>query len=176
MKICGIDEAGRGSIAGHLAICGCVLNHDIKGLDDSKKLSFKQRELLSIEIKQKSEFKIFLFNAKAIDKMGLSWCYKKALISIKKHFLNVNFIFDGNCNYGIENINTLVKADSKINEVKAASILAKTKRDSFMNLFHKKHPNHGFLNHKGYLTKQHKEMIKTHGYTKYHRKSFKISL
>jgi len=174
-KVCGIDEAGRGPIAGSLVVVGVVLYSNIMELDDSKKLTSKTREKLYEKIIKNSKYYIYEAKASKIDEIGLSKCLKEALIEIQNYFGNTyTYIFDGNCNYGETNINTLVKADSKIKSVSAASIIAKVYRDRQMIEFDKKYPNYGFKSHKGYGTKAHIEAIKEFRYCEIHRRSFKV--
>ena len=174
-KVCGIDEAGRGPIAGSLVVVGVVLYSDIMELDDSKKLTAKTREKLYEKIVKNSNFYIYEANASKIDEIGLSKCLKEALVEIQNYFKDEYiYIFDGNCDYGESAINTLVKADSKIKSVSAASIIAKVYRDRQMIEFDKKYPNYGFKSHKGYGTKAHIEAIKEFGYCEIHRVSFKV--
>jgi len=177
LPICGIDEAGRGPIAGSLVYSAVVLDSNIEELNDSKKLTAKKREELYKKIKNNSKYFIYEADANKIDKFGLSYCIKEALIKIKEFFGDkVNYIFDGNSSFGVDGINTLVKADQKIKEVSAASIIAKVYRDNQMIEFSKKYPNYGFDKHKGYGTKAHLEAIAKYGYCPIHRKSFKIKL
>ena len=173
--ICGIDEAGRGPIAGPIVIVGVVLqnNHFLK-LDDSKKLTPKKRELLFNQIKQKSIYKINIYSNNQIDELGLSQIYKMALNDIKTYIKEDTYIIDGNTNYGVLGIDPIIKADSKIPEVSAASILAKVIRDKIMQKFANIYPLYGFESHKGYGTKKHIEAIKKYGYCDIHRKSFKL--
>jgi len=176
-NICGIDEAGRGPIAGSLVMAGVILNDKIEGLNDSKKLSEKKRENLYDIIKNSSKWFIHEVNAKKIDDIGLSKAIKECLLAIKDYFgKDVNFLFDGNSSFGVDGIPTLVKADTKVPAVSAASILAKVYRDRQMKEFAKTYPNYGFEKHKGYGTKAHLEAIVKYGYCKIHRKSFKIKL
>lgn len=170
--ICGIDEAGRGAIAGPLVVSGVVLLNKIDGLDDSKKLSQKERERLFKLILKSAKIKTLFIENHFIDKYGISNALNLALNSIKSHFLGYEIIFDGNCNYGAIGINTLIKADAKILEVSAASIVSKVLRDRYMKKVSKYFPNYLFDKHKGYGTKIHFEMIQKHGILEIHRKSF----
>ncbi|PSM53153.1 ribonuclease HII [Campylobacter blaseri] len=176
--ICGIDEAGRGCLAGDLCIVGCVLKSDIKGLNDSKKLSQKRRNELFRTTKENSFYKIATFTSIQVDELGLSSCINKGLTQIveyfKKEFGDVEFIFDGNSKFGVSELETMIKADSKIKEVSAASILAKVTRDENLKIADELYPNFEFLKHKGYATKNHIELIKKYGYTEFHRKSYKV--
>ena len=174
-NLCGIDEAGRGPLAGPLVVAGVILKDDIDQLNDSKKLTPKKRQELYEIIKKNSKYYIYEASNKKIDKDGISKCLKEALIEIQNYFgKDINYIYDGNCNYGQNSIVTIIKADSKIKSVSAASILAKVYRDNIMLEFDKKYPEYGFKNHKGYGTKEHIEAIKKYGYCKIHRVTFKI--
>jgi ribonuclease HII len=172
--LCGIDEAGRGCIAGPLVVAGVVLEEDIDGLADSKILSEKRREELFEIIKNKSRYKIVFCDNDMIDEKGLSYCLRYAIKEIKEHFKNSDILMDGNSSFGVDGVDTMVKADAKVPEVSAASILAKVSRDRYMYSINSKFPNYSFLKHKGYGTALHVEEIKKYGYSKIHRKSFKI--
>jgi len=172
--LCGIDEAGRGPIAGDLVFAGVILEKQVYKLKDSKKLSEKEREKLFDKIKLASKFHIYTIPASRIDEQGLSLCIKEALLAIRSYFgEDVAYLYDGNSSFGVENIQTLVKADEKVKEVSAASILAKVHRDNLMKEYDKLYPEYGFAKHKGYGTKAHLEAIKKYGYCPIHRKSFK---
>ncbi len=173
----GIDEAGRGPLAGPLVVAGVILKEKIEGLKDSKKLTEKRRERLFDEIKKKSLYKIVFVDNKRIDKIGISNSLKEAIEEIIESFKeieNLEMLIDGNRNFGIENLKFLIKADSKIDEVSSASILAKVSRDRYMKEIAKRYPNYQFEKHKGYGTKKHIELIKEFGYSDLHRRSYKI--
>ncbi|MCF6172446.1 MAG: ribonuclease HII [Campylobacteraceae bacterium] len=172
--LCGIDEAGRGCIAGPLAVVGVVLLKNIEGLADSKILSEKKRNILFDIIKSNSNYKIVFCDNNMIDKKGLSFCLGRAIKEIKKYFEDCDILMDGNCSFGVSGIKTMIKADAKIAQVSAASILAKVSRDRYMYDICKKFPNYSFDKHKGYGTALHISEIKKHGYSSIHRKSFKI--
>ena len=174
--ICGIDEAGRGCVAGPLCVAGCILKKQIAGLDDSKKLSEKRRNELFTEITANSHYKIVEFSNSQVNEMGLSKCLKTALESIVEFFkdFDCEIIYDGNTTFGADGFKTLVKADATIPAVSAASILAKVSRDKKMLEFDKKFPEYGFKKNKGYGSKTHIEAIEKFGLTPCHRKSFKI--
>ena len=175
-KFCGIDEAGRGPIAGPLVVAGAILTKPIKGLTDSKKLSEKKREILFEQIQESAKFSIYQVEASVIDAIGLSRALKEALLSIKEAFGDIEYLFDGNSTFGVSGITTMVKADAKVANVSAASILAKVTRDRLMVEYSKIYPNYGFEKHKGYGTKAHLEAIAKYGYTPIHRRSFKIKI
>lgn len=172
-KICGIDEAGRGALAGPMAIAACVLKQEISGLNDSKKLTAKMREKLFNQITQSSNYLIIYFSSAQIDKMGLSECLRRALNIFKEHFKTQNLIYDGNLDYGT-GIKTIIKADSKIAAVSAASIIAKVSRDNLMRAWDKIYPDYGYASHKGYGTLSHIKALKKYGQNELTRKSFHI--
>jgi len=173
-KLCGIDEAGRGPLAGDLVIAGVILTKEIEGLMDSKKLTEKKRESLYKEIIKHSIYHIVSFSPQDIDTKGLSLCLNEGLESIKKNLEAEIYLFDGNQTFGVLGINTMVKADTKVAEVSSASILAKVTHDRAIKEVAKKFPLYGFEKHKGYGTKAHIEAIKEYGYCAIHRRSFKV--
>jgi len=172
--LCGIDEAGRGPIAGDLVIAGCILNSHIDGLNDSKKLSAKKREMLYELIVKDSIYHIAKFTPQEIDDNGISWCLKQGLESIMKNLECEEYLFDGNTTFGVKNLQTMVKADGKVAEVSAASILAKVTHDRDIIKEAIKYPEYQFEKHKGYGTALHVEMIKKYGYCDIHRRSYKL--
>lgn len=173
-KICGIDEAGRGSLAGPLAIAGCVLKGQIGELNDSKKLSSKKREELFKLLHVKSDYIILYFSNIKIDTLGLSVCLKNGIEIIKKRFYDYEIIMDGNTNFGVNGVQSIIKADSFIPEVSAASILAKVARDKIMCKLDDTYKEYNFKKHKGYGTSLHVTNIKKYGLCDIHRKSFKL--
>lgn len=174
MKLCGIDEAGRGPLAGPLVMAGVILHKSIKGLNDSKKLSEKKRELLFDEIITKTAYHIVRFGPLQIDELGLSACLKMGLEEIMRLLHADDFLFDGNSTFGVNGLRTMVKADALIPEVSAASILAKVTRDREMVELSHHYGQYGFEGHKGYGTSAHIEAIRRHGYCDIHRQSFKL--
>jgi ribonuclease HII len=172
--LCGIDEAGRGPIAGPLVMAGVVLEEPIEGLMDSKKLSEKKRELLYDVIVQSATYHIVLFTHAQIDERGISDCLRSGLMAIIHALPDCRYLFDGNSTFGAEGIETMVKADATVAEVSAASILAKVTRDRIMCELAKRYPLYGFEKHKGYGTPAHVEVIRRYGRCDVHRKSFKL--
>lgn len=172
--LCGIDEAGRGCIAGPLVVAGVVMSENIDGVGDSKALSEKKRETLFEIIQAKSRYKIVFCDNDMIDNKGLSYCLGYAIKIIKAHFSECDILMDGNSSFGVSNVGTMVKADAKIPEVSAASILAKVSRDHYMYSISDEFFNYSFKKHKGYGTALHVKEISEFGYSKIHRKSFKI--
>lgn len=173
-KLCGIDEAGRGPIAGDMVIAGCILNSEIAGLNDSKKLTEKKRETLYELIIKDSDYHIVRVPPQKIDADGISLCMKRALEEIIENLECEEYLFDGNSSFGVKNLPTMIKADGKIAEVSAASILAKVTHDRDIIKEAKKYPEYQFEKHKGYGTALHVEMIKKHGYCAIHRRSYKL--
>ncbi|EAL7651594.1 ribonuclease HII [Campylobacter jejuni] len=175
INLIGIDEAGRGALAGPMMMAACKLNKKLDGLCDSKKLSEKKREELYEIIIKNSNYLILAFSSEQIDTLGLSTCLKTGLKLIKKHFKTENnFLYDGKTNLGINGIKTQIKADTSILQVSAASILAKVSKDRVMNFLAKDFPCYEFEKNKAYGTKAHKELIAKFGICKLHRKSFKL--
>lgn len=174
--LCGIDEAGRGPIAGPLAVAGVVFINEIEDLNDSKVLSEKKRELLFDKIINNSNNHIVLKSAKEIDEKGISTCLKESILEIMdKLSENANeFLMDGNTSFGITTLQHKIKADATIKEVSAASILAKVSRDRYMYKIASKYPNYDFEKHKGYGTKAHVEKIKEYGRIDEHRYTFRL--
>ena len=183
VEICGIDEAGRGPIAGPLVVAGCIFKMEngkwkmenyLEDINDSKKLSEKKREELFEIIKQTCEYHIVFVDNKTIDKKGLSYAINYALKEIKNTLKAEKYLFDGNSNFGVEGIETIIKGDSKIKQISAASILAKVSRDKYMIEIADNYPMYNFKKHKGYITKEHIEEIKKHGFSDIHRKSYRL--
>ncbi|QSZ40796.1 ribonuclease HII [Sulfurimonas aquatica] len=174
--LCGIDEAGRGPIAGDLVVAGCIFyrNITIDGLNDSKKISEKKRYKLFKEISLSTISHIVVISPQDIDTKGISECMREALLEIKSMLYSDIYLFDGNTDFGVKGLETMVKADGKIPEVSAASILAKVTHDRNIIRDAKIYPEYGFENNKGYGTKAHIEMIKEFGYCPIHRRSFKL--
>ncbi len=173
-KLCGIDEAGRGPLAGPLVMAGVVLQSRVDGLADSKKLSEARREKLYDLIVASSLYHVTLFEHWQIDAEGISACLRAGLEQIKSALRGYDYLYDGNTSFGVAQIETMVKADSKIAEVSAASILAKVTRDRIMNEYALLYPEYRFDKHKGYGTKAHIEEMRQNGRSAIHRQSFFI--
>lgn len=180
--ILGIDEAGRGPWAGPLVVGAVVLGGlEIDGLDDSKKLTKKKRELLEKEIKQKAlGYGLGWVSAQELDEIGMSAALelatKRAVLKIKVPYSEI--IIDGTVNF-LKNtgkgrfVKTFPKADAIFPSVSAASILAKVGRDRYMTELGKQYPEYGFSSNSGYGTKKHIEAIAKYGIISEHRVSFK---
>lgn len=175
----GIDEVGRGPIAGPVTVCACLISSDIakkyKGIKDSKKLSEAQREKIYEEVQNLVQYKVTSISAKEIDKRGLSFCIKKALAaSISIFPKETKVLLDGGLKAPPEykDQKTIIKGDEKEVCIALASILAKVTRDRYMRKMALKHPKYGLEGHKGYGTRKHYESIQKHGLTPLHRASF----
>lgn len=176
--ICGVDEAGRGPLAGSVCAAAVILPPDcvIEGLNDSKKLSEKKREALFDVIKDKAlAYSIAMASEKEIDEINILQAtflaMKRAVdsLSIKPDYILV----DGNRDPLFDTETELVvKGDSLSASIAAASVLAKVTRDRFMLEIDKKYPQYQFSKHKGYGTKLHYEMIAEYGISDVHRRTF----
>jgi ribonuclease HII len=170
--LCGIDEAGRGCLAGPLVVAGVVLHSKVEGLNDSKQLSEKKREKLYEEIIKNSTYHIVMKDNNIIDEIGLSPSLQNSIKEIMQSVDATSYLMDGNTSFGIPNLDFMIKADAKVEEVSAASILAKVTRDRYMVSLND--TKYGFSKHKGYGTKAHIEAIREYGYSKLHRKTFQV--
>jgi len=178
--ICGIDEAGRGPLAGPVYAAAVILPDgcEIEGLNDSKKLTEKKREALFDVVKEKAlYYGIGFANEKEIDEINI---LQATFLAMKRAVENMGIkpelaLIDGNrkphINPDIAEV-TIIKGDAKSMSVAAASILAKVSRDRFMLEMDKKYPEYEFSKHKGYGTKLHYERIAEYGVSEIHRKTF----
>lgn len=174
----GVDEVGRGPLAGDVVAAAVILdpNKPIAGLADSKKLTEKRRESLALEIREKAlSYCVARASVQEIDEINILHAsllaMKRAVegLHIQPDFVSV----DGNklpkWHYRSE---AVVKGDSKVAEISAASILAKVTRDNEMVELHQRHPEYGFAGHKGYPTAVHLAAIEKHGILPEHRRSY----
>ena len=178
MAVCGIDEAGRGPLAGPVFAAAVILPEDLGdlGINDSKKLSEKKREALFDIIKEKAlAWSVASADENEIDEINI---LNATFLAMKRAVEGLSLtpdiaLVDGNRkpNTGIEEM-TLVKGDSKSISIAAASILAKVSRDRYLLELNEKYPEYQFNKHKGYPTALHYEMIKEHGISPVHRLSF----
>jgi len=177
---CGTDEAGRGCLAGPVTAAAVVLplKYENKFLNDSKKLSHKKRIKQKDIIENESIcFGVAHVSPKQIDKINILNASILAMHNSIEKLKNVSFILvDGNRFKPFKSIpfKTVVKGDSKYLNIAAASILAKTYRDEYMNMIHEEFPMYNWNKNKGYPTKEHRDAIKKYGPSKYHRISFKL--
>lgn len=176
--VCGVDEAGRGPLAGPVFAAAVILPEgcEIEGLNDSKKLSEKKREALFDVIKEKAiSWSIASVDEKTIDEINiLQATYLAMKNAVEGLDVPADYVLiDGNRMPPIAiDGETVVKGDAKSMSIAAASILAKVSRDRFMLEIDKKYPQYQFAKHKGYGTKLHYEMLAEHGVSDCHRLSF----
>ena len=178
---CGTDEAGRGCLAGPVTAAAVILPDDFKSelLNDSKRLSEKIREKLKPVIEEKAiTFSVTHIEPKIIDEINILNASIKAMQECvtKLNPIPNYIIVDGNRFKPINNIpySTIIKGDSKYMSIAAASVLAKTYRDEYMNEIHEEFPMYNWKQNKGYPTIEHREAIRKYGITKYHRMSFRL--
>lgn len=176
--VCGVDEAGRGPLAGPVFAAAVVLPKDfiIEGVNDSKKLTEKKREELFKIIKEKSlAYSIASASEKEIDEINI---LNATFLAMQRAIENLKIkpdfaLIDGNRLPKLEiDAKSVIKGDSLSESIAAASILAKVERDKYMLKMSKIYPEYFFEKHKGYGTKLHVEMLKKYGPSKIHRKSF----
>ncbi len=177
--IAGVDEVGRGPLAGAVVAAAVILdpNNPIAGLTDSKKLTEKQREKLAIEIREKSlSWALGRAEVEEIDEINILWASMLAMkravesLAVQPSFVKI----DGNrCPEMDYSMEAVVKGDLTVQEISAASIIAKVARDQEMQDMDIRYPGYGFAKHKGYPTKQHQESLIELGVSPIHRLSFK---
>ena len=177
----GIDEAGRGCLAGPVTAACVILpkNFYSKKLNDSKKISKKTRDKLRVKIEKEAiSFSVTHVFSDEIDKINILNATIKAMhMSISKLKIKPKrIVVDGNYFKPYNNIpyNCIIKGDEKFQNIASASILAKTHRDELMNSLNKTFPKYYWNENKGYPTKKHRESIKKNGITIHHRKTFKL--
>lgn len=176
--ICGVDEAGRGPLAGPVYAAAVILPSDcvIEGLNDSKKLTEKKREALFDEIKEKAlAYGIASADEKEIDEINI---LNATFLAMKRAIASLSVkpdlaLIDGNQkpHTDIEEV-TVIKGDAKSMSIAAASVIAKVSRDRFMLEMAEKYPQYEFARHKGYGTKLHYEKIAQYGVCDIHRRTF----
>ncbi|WP_242134651.1 ribonuclease HII [Aestuariivivens marinum] len=178
---CGTDESGRGCLAGPVTAAAVLLpeNFENELLNDSKQLSETKRFLLKPVIEQQAlSFGVSHIFQEEIDSINI---LNASILGMHKAISKLQpppmfIIVDGNKFKPYPNIQhkTIVKGDSKFLSIAAASVLAKTYRDLYMDTIHEEYPMYNWKQNKGYPTKEHREAIKKYGITKYHRKSFRL--
>lgn len=177
----GCDEAGRGCLAGPVFAAAVILPQDFSNdlLNDSKQLTEKQRYLLRPIIEKEAlAWAVGVVSAEEIDKINI---LAASFLAMHRAVDNLkirpeHLLIDGNRfkPYGNVPFTTIVKGDGKMASIAAASILAKTYRDDFMNKIAAEYPQYDWLSNKGYPTVKHRNAIKEYGITPYHRKSFNL--
>jgi ribonuclease HII len=176
--VCGVDEAGRGPLAGPVVAAAVILDpaNPIAGLNDSKKLSAKRRELLAVEIRAKAiAWAVAEASVEEIDRINI---LQASLLAMKRAVdalstLPSHALIDGNrCPKLACSSEAIIGGDGKVASIAAASILAKTVRDAGMLELHAIYPEYGFDRHMGYPTAAHLKALREHGVTPIHRRSY----
>lgn len=177
----GCDEAGRGCLAGPVFAAAVILDLKKRNtlLNDSKKLSKKNRDELRIWIESNSKaWAVGIVSQEEIDKINI---LNASFLAMHRAIDQINIAFDsllidGNrfTPYQEKEHHCIIKGDAKFQSIAAASILAKTHRDEYMQNIAKTHPQYDWQNNQGYPTKKHREAIRQYGITKHHRKSFRL--
>jgi ribonuclease HII len=176
--ICGVDEAGRGPLAGPVYAAAVILNpaRRIRGLDDSKQLSERVRDVLAPRIKERAlAWAVAFATVEEIDRLNIYWA---TMLAMQRAVAALNAVphevlVDGNrCPKLDHPVRAIVGGDATVRCISAASILAKTERDAEMKRQHERFPQYGFGQHKGYGTPEHLAALQQHGPCELHRRSF----
>jgi len=179
-SIAGIDEVGRGPLAGPVVAAAVILPPDYKNreIKDSKQLTAKKRDSLSEIIRQEAlSIGLGLVEASVIDEVNI---FQATLVAMKEATLNLSLTPDYLLIDGPHRIfvsipqETIVKGDTRSVSVASASIIAKVTRDRIMEIYDRQFPQYNFFKNKGYATEEHREAIKKHGHCKIHRRSFVV--
>ena len=177
--ICGIDEAGRGPLAGPVVVAGVIMPKDsmIEGVNDSKKVSEKKREkLYDVILEEAISYSVAVIGQDVIDEINILNATKQGVtkvveeLAVKPNLILVDALTHINTK-GIP-YDSIIKGDAKCYNIAAASIIAKVTRDRIMREWDEIYPQYGFINHKGYGTAKHIEAIKEYGPCPIHRKTF----
>ena len=177
--VCGIDEAGRGPLAGPVVVAAVIMPEDsfIEGVNDSKKISEKKREKLYDEITENAiAWSVGIIDQNEIDEINILNATKKGLTTALTELKEKPDIILVDALTKIDTLGipyeSIIKGDAKSYSIAAASIIAKVTRDRIMRQWDEIYPQYGFINHKGYGTKAHIDAIKQYGLCPLHRKSF----
>jgi ribonuclease HII len=178
--IAGLDEVGRGCLAGPVVAAAVILNPEIplpEKLNDSKKLSAKQRTRIAEEIKQTAiAYSVGQIEAEEIDRINILQATKRAMIlALFQLQPQADFLLIDAVQLKESSLpqRSIIRGDSSVASIAAASIIAKTYRDTLMQHYHNQYPQYGFDKHVGYGTKKHFEALRIHGACEIHRKSFR---
>lgn len=176
--VCGVDEAGRGPLAGPVYAACVILNADdpIHGLADSKALTHERREALAAQIRARAvAWAVAAATVEEIDRINILRASLLAMrraveqLSVEPHEVLVDGLHCPEIRFPVR---AIVDGDALVAEISAASILAKVARDAVMVEMHALYPDYGFAQHKGYGTRQHMDALKRHGVCPIHRRSF----
>ncbi len=177
--ICGIDEAGRGPLAGPVVVAGVIMPKDsmIEGVNDSKKVSEKKREkLYDVILEEAISYSVAIIGQDIIDEINILNATKQGVtkvveeLDVKPNLILVDALTHINTK-GIP-YDSIIKGDAKCYNIAAASIIAKVTRDRIMREWDEIYPQYGFINHKGYGTAKHIEALKEYGPCPIHRRTF----
>ena len=177
--ICGIDEAGRGPLAGPVVVAGVIMPKDsmIEGVNDSKKVSEKKREkLYDVILEEAISYSVAIIGQDVIDEINILNATKQGVtkvveeLDVKPNLILVDALTHINTK-GIP-YDSIIKGDAKCYNIAAASIIAKVTRDRIMREWDEIYPQYGFINHKGYGTAKHIEVLKEYGPCPIHRRTF----
>jgi len=177
-RVAGVDEAGRGPLAGPVVVAAVVLpqDHDLDGLDDSKRLSRERREALFPLIRQRAEsFAIVVVEVEEIERLNILGA---SLSGMQRAVRQLDpaptlTLVDGNRAPELDcEVHTIVEGDHWVPAISAASILAKVTRDAIMADYHRQYPDYGFDHNHGYPTPEHLALLKKHGPCPIHRRTF----
>ena len=178
-RICGIDEAGRGPLAGPVVVAGVIMPQDsmIEGVNDSKKVSEKKREKLYDSILQEAiSYSVAIIGQDIIDEINILNATKQGVTKVIEELdQKPNLILvDALAHIDTKGIpyDSIIKGDAKCYNIAAASIIAKVTRDRIMRQWDEVYPQYGFFNHKGYGTAKHIQALKQYGPCPIHRKTF----
>lgn len=176
--LCGVDEAGRGPLAGPVVAAAVVLDpaHPVEGLADSKQLSARRREALAASIKARARaWAVASASVEEIDALNI---LQASMLAMRRAVASLAMtpqlvLVDGlHCPSLAVPARSVVRGDATVAEISAASILAKVARDADMQVLHRIHPQYGFDRHKGYPTAAHLAALRVHGISTAHRRSF----
>ena len=176
--VCGIDEAGRGPLAGPVVAAAVVLDpgRPVAGLDDSKKMSEKERDALALLIRERAvAWAVAEASVEEIDRLNI---LQATLLAMQRAVAGLGIrptgaLVDGNrCPELAIPVAAVIRGDGKIASIAAASILAKTVRDATMRMLHARYPQYGFASHMGYPTAAHILALEAHGVSPVHRRGF----
>lgn len=190
--IIGVDEAGRGPLAGPVVAAAALLRHSrfTNRIDDSKKLTPRQRSAAFFELLQKSVFALGIIGQEEIDRINIYQASKAAMERAVRQLLKKTFrsgpadqlaamhastcvLVDGNMPLDTPcHCVTVIGGDAQSKSIAAASILAKVVRDAIMHLYDEVYPSYGFVRHKGYATQEHRRILRALGPSPIHRRSF----
>ena len=178
--IAGVDEAGRGPLAGPVVAAAVIVDQDnlIEGIKDSKKLSKSKREELYTKITEHYLWAVGVVSPKEIDEINILEATKKACVLAVEGLITepAVVIVDGNMKFNDHRFVSYIKGDDKSISIAAASIIAKVTRDRMMDLLHTEFPNYNWAKNSGYGTREHISAIKKYGSCVHHRASFKVKV